>query len=333
MLFVHTASSKDIYDLVHNTIIDLLDGERTDLFNLFRDFERLLYESKSFYRDHYIHPFQVFLIGLLIVNAHYNELIQIIRKQFNLSEDEAKIVVDYTWLYSSLFHDIGYPLQKFKEWSKEFMKKFLGYDISINIDLTKSFITQQNSYTVLHYVDMLSDLYNKLTGQTTTEFRDLFLNEFLERQNHATTSALALMKIHENKLKSDDEKLVDKIIVLLSALSIALHDKELFLKLTHPIKFEELPFAFILIFSDTVQEWGRPFELRKFEDEDIKFEIKKITSDNVHLTLRFRNRELMQNKYRECRKIRDKIIDEQQRFAITLTDFQNSEILTVRFYL
>ena len=321
--------TRDIYDLIHDTVIDLLDRE-TDLFRLFRDFEKLLYESKSFYRDHYIHPFQVFLIGLLIVDALYDELIQIIRKQFDLSEDEAKRVIDYTWLYSSLFHDIGYPLQKFKEWSQEFMKKFLGYDLSINIDLTKSFITQQDSYTILHYVDMLSELYNKLTGQTTTEFRDLFLNEFLERQNHATTSALALMKIHENILKSDDEKhKVEKIIVKLSALSIALHDRKLFLKLTHPIKFEELPFAFILIFSDTAQEWGRPLELRKFEDDDITFEIKEINSNKIHIILKYKNRERMKDKYKECLDVENKIKDQLKRFIITLTDDRIEN--TIRF--
>ena len=112
-------------------------------FDKYSEFESVLYGSGKYYRDHVVHVFRVWLLGLdclLKQGANYLQKIQIGEgEEVNVFE---KISV---WSIIALTHDLGYPLEKSQEIiekTRDMMKFFVSNPI-LSMDL--SFTGVQNN--------------------------------------------------------------------------------------------------------------------------------------------------------------------------------------------
>jgi hypothetical protein len=96
---------------------------------------------------------------------------------------------------------------------------------------------------------------------------DLFINE----HDHGIISALAVMHI----LKKDYLKHhIPDYLVQEACVSIALHSQSVYEKFNR-LSFHEFPFGFLLVYCDTVQQWGRP-KLSNLQ-ESIRVQLKDIS--------------------------------------------------------
>lgn len=240
--------------------------------------------DKKAYRDHYIHQFQVFLSGLIIMDILYDD--------FSSKYKEPEIC----WLITSSFHDMAYPVQRYDEWSDEFFKNIFSVGEMGRLELRSKFIDNSFLTCVSRLVTRLCSVFlgEELTGNWYASKNNLIhclYQEITEPKNHCVLSSVSLLKMVEEQYSSEIhleglgfDDILDKIIVP-SALSIALHDKYLWRKLKDKekwqsqgeqcplplLKFEADPLTFLLIFCDSIQEWGRPYK----SDEELMEERKE----------------------------------------------------------
>ena len=128
----------------------------------------------------------------------------------------------------------------------------------------------------------------ELKGDWLTKKKELlrfFYEKITKAKNHCILSSMSLLKIlreeHKNKItigNMDFEHICQDIIIP-SALAIAIHAEEVWrqlrdkrkwqkLKAEVPLpvlRFEDDPLSFLLIFCDTIQEWGRPSQSQTAE--------------------------------------------------------------------
>ncbi len=97
-------------------------------FNEFTDFEGVLYGVDSGYRDHVIHVFRVWLLGIVILYAEPSLGININDIELpTLSIDKKEFTEEETfsmWAIIALCHDLGYPLEKAEQINDSVEKMF-----------------------------------------------------------------------------------------------------------------------------------------------------------------------------------------------------------------
>jgi len=235
------------------------------------------------YRDHYLHQFQVFLLGLSIIDCLYDQF----KKKYEYPE--------LSWLICSSFHDIAYPVQQFDEWSRIFFKEV--FNISTNpseLDLKSHFVNEGllyctayiiNSFYCCHLSQPLSD--NWLDEEH--EVVKYFFNAVTSEKNHGILSSISLLKMIQNEESKESLNLIFgdfkdclKNIYVPAALAIALHEDKIWKgliksneedvkpKSIKSLKFECDPLSFLMVFCDNVQDWGRPSKALEEENFDNK---------------------------------------------------------------
>jgi len=231
-----------------------------EVFKKYVEFEPILFKGLR-YRDHFIHQYLVFLTGLPIINEFKSGF------ENNLSQvtmtTRKMIDIDKTWLLSSTYHDIGYPTEQFENWLKIFFSEFLKVKINpTTIDMSR-ILSERNYlaslYALSEYAFVVYKKVNPMLRQL--DIFKMMMEKFLER-NHGIISALILLDNYDSDLNSDSESYKKEILlaqVLPSALAIAMHTPNTWNTNILPrISFEKDPITFLLIYCDTVQEWGRP---------------------------------------------------------------------------
>lgn len=231
------------------------------------------------YRDHYLHQFQVFLLGLHIIDKFHEKL----------NFDEVK---EKQWLVASSFHDVAYPVQRYDDWSKTFFDTVFDIREVGMADLKSGFIDKTLLASMGYMVDSLckTHLDRPLTGNWLDNEKELvkfFYDKITMVKHHCVLSAISLLK--KASTLGLETSLV-KDVFAPAALAISLHHKVVWkglkdLKGCLPlkcIKCDKDPIAFLLLFCDCVQEWGRPKEPDSNEEEE-KFLLDKIEqSDNKY---------------------------------------------------
>lgn len=288
-------------------------------------------EGERYYRDHYIHQFQVFLLGVYIMDKLYDDFIE-----HGRSEPEIK------WLITSSFHDIAYPVQLYDGWSSDFFKNIFKVKIKIaHLELKSNFVEQSflscMGYLIWelcrsHREDCFKD--NWLADKDKRELVLFFHKEITEKKSHSILSSMSLLKLVQDfnfdeknmvskKLSTDKGKFNDiddihkdiiETVFVPSALAIALHDKEVWQKLRKEsekdnhskilenLKFQKDPLSFLLVFCDNVQEWGRPSQSHgeKEEERGMRFELIALEGDKstgLDITIRTPDNEEGEQKF------------------------------------
>jgi len=240
------------YDYVLNSITELwkLLGINPELFYTNKDFEVVL-QRIQYYRDHYIHSFNVFLLGYIILN----ELDKVSGiSNFKLKHKQSTFNMEdiiSTWVLASTFHDAAYPIEKSENWLNELFEKYFGIKSDLKID--------EKEITPYLYLDFMKWMckYNKDTNTSALANFDNVdwkynsaLNTQLVKKDHGVFGALFLLHIIGIREQSLNNELVKKYLP--AAHAICTHN------MLTKIDFTTHPYAFLLVLCDELQDWGRP---------------------------------------------------------------------------
>lgn len=188
------------------------------------DYEQFLQKFFPQYREHFVHQFQVFLLGTIILD-HLLEDPSILFKSSEIGIEKDNLLKG--WLLTSSIHDFTYPLQKYDKWSEEFFRQ------QLDIDNPPRFLDLRGIYvekTFLSRVELLlSNLEKDFTDADPwekagffNEIRRFFYYEIAEKKNHGLMGSSYLLKKFEKKSNSELSK-----IVLPAAVASAIHDDDI----------------------------------------------------------------------------------------------------------
>jgi DNA-binding transcriptional regulator YiaG len=234
-------------------------GETFKLFQNFESFEKILFQSNPDYRGHYVHQFDVFLLGYYILNRILETDTEISKKFKPSAERNPNL----TWMLASTFHDIGYPIEKIDEWFSSFLNTFLrvktAYPIEIERILTPVFFDYLRYLSEEHYNQTKEPM--AVSGQCYLrdwKFHNILLDNLKLKKDHGIISSLLLIHslFTQEKIRNFNEWLFEtfepEIIPACHAISI--HN----LKIDYEkISLSQSPFAFLLVLCDTIQDWER----------------------------------------------------------------------------
>lgn len=236
-------------------------------FDEFCDFEKILYGSSEYYRDHLSHLFKIFLLGeyLLLQEGKigFDKLIVgdeklPISKKISIEEKEAM------WCLSALTHDLGYPLEKvynISESSRNMLKSFDMETISFNI-------SQKGENLNELIIKFISSALVKKTNSSKGFFVHIQpkflwkLTRAWEQFDHGVSSALLIFKKLVYFLESDYCFDTLKPMNSDDAKQFLIRNQILKAIAVHHCNYvyhlSLLDFSFFLRIIDEMQEWGRP---------------------------------------------------------------------------
>jgi hypothetical protein len=235
-------------------------------FDEFCEFEKNLYGSSEYYRDHLSHLFKVFLLGGYLLSdgqIGFDKLIVGDKKlptgkKISVEEKEAM------WCLSALTHDLGYPLEKIYKISESSRNMVRSFDME-----TISFNISQKGETFNEFI--IKFISSVLVA--TPENKDFFfvhvqpkflwkLTRAWEQFDHGVSTALLIFKklvyflesdycLDELKpMNSDDAKQFLIRNQILKA--VAVHH------CNYVYHLSLFDFSFFLRIIDEMQEWRRP---------------------------------------------------------------------------
>jgi len=131
------------------------------------DFEESLKLSPG-YREHFIHSYHVFLLGIYLIDS-----LDCLSSHKNAKNSYQK------WFLASMYHDIGYPIEKIEDISKNYLKKLLsengGDDIQCKISIDNGMMLLNdgfiNSFNELieKFVDNFFDFNDRIRSSLHKE--------------------------------------------------------------------------------------------------------------------------------------------------------------------
>ena len=265
-------------------------------FKDYSDFETTLYGSSKYYRDHVMHVFRVWLIGINLLLkddcSYLNKIV--VEAGYNVNPYE-KISM---WTLMALSHDLGYPLQKAMEViekTKTMMTSFISNPM-INMDLSFSGVQNSMNDFVLRFIsskmwEMDLDTrktveYSKeriaaqqqvLESMSEEEREDAIsrkryvarlqpkyyfkLQKSLEHSQHGILSSLIIYKHLLYFLESDYSLNEDYMFDYEDSRQYYIRREILRAIASHTChdiyQNDMLRFSFMLILCDDAQEWGR----------------------------------------------------------------------------
>ena len=274
-------------------------------FDKYVKFEKTLYGSSRYYRDHVVHVFRVWILGITQLFANDNALL----KEISIDEDcEVNPIEKISiWTLIALTHDLGYPLEKsleVVERTKDMMKSFV---VNPTISMDLSFNGVQNSMNdfVLRF---MSSKMKKKDGDSrdgydyVARLQPKYYFKFqksLEHNKHGILSALVIYKMLRYFLESDYSTNEDYFFnkedvrqfyirrdVLRAISSHTCHDI---------YQLTAKNFSFLLILCDDAQEWGRKSISELYINKTIEYEYDGLNIDlsqgiiNVSFGEKFKN--------------------------------------------
>lgn len=236
----------------------------------YTEFERILYGSNRYYRDHVIHVFRTWISGieLLVKNdGKYLANIAIQEKHFTIDLTNAEKLS--IWTLVALTHDLGYPLEKAKSIIDTTSSMLSTFITNPDISMDFSFHGVQNYMN--DFIVRLMSSKMKPAGdneegkpQYVARLQPKYYFKFqksLERNHHGILSTLIIYKLLTYFLESDyninedyhfNEEECRQFYIrreILRAISSHTCNDVYQLYMTS--------FSFLLRICDDTQEWGR----------------------------------------------------------------------------
>lgn len=331
--FLHELSAKyririeDDYDIALELITRLWKYLRLEYPEFQKAFEPVLLLNPR-YRDHFLHQLHVFLLGCCIIDEMYHdEPIQAFnKKNSNRIED--------IWLLASTYHDYNYNIQNYNEWIAAFFKK------SLFLDSNPSALNLDQCYVKEDYMFKTKDLCDsfglKKVDRTVLLF---FYDKIINKKNHGMLGALSLLKLFDQK--SFAKAKIKKKGLIQAARAIALHDEDIWKRfsgidegiapggrgsdevdrsfckknvLKH-LHFRDDPVSFLLIFCDTIQEWGRVG--RDYEKTGARLDDLGVSNGSVWVNISVNDEDSFDEKKSEIDRVKRFLVDD--RFKIKLS--------------
>lgn len=266
--------------------------ELSEYFDKYIKFESMLYGGGKYYRDHVIHVFRVWLLGLeCLLDEEGNYLKRIIIQQEIHVNSLEKISI---WSMIALTHDLGYPLEKAQgiiDQTKDMMRSFIS-NPSISMDLSFNGIqNNMNDFVVRFMSSKMNEVNTKCPKAESEDEKKKYVarlqpkyyfkfQKSLEGYHHGILSAIIIYKLLRYFLESDfninedyqfDEEEARQFYIRREILrTISAHT-------CHDIyHLNMLSFAFLLIVVDDAQEWGRKRISELYVNKDSIYEFDSI---------------------------------------------------------
>lgn len=267
-------------ELVHSTINELLAfhpafKESIKYFMKLEHFEKLLKLSDPNFSDHVFHSFRVFLSGCPVINEFYDHFLASHKRCCIGPVD--KLCVEYSWLLTAIFHDIGKP--KEKKVAKKYVDEGFGQDefldISFDIKVDDRMWASNQYITAKRILGSLGAYvaqgYNSdnwdgggLDDEESDKILDEWINIYDNLESHAVISAFDFFADIAEKCRAASWR-KNKTFVLShaapAALAIMLHDWKKWDELRKlnllPVDGRVLPMAALLIYIDTWDNYKR----------------------------------------------------------------------------
>jgi hypothetical protein len=227
-------------------------------------------------RDHFLHAFQTFLMGVVILDKY----VGLRNSPFVLCSRYPRM--DLPWLIASIFHDYGFDLVNLESCLPTTIAEF-RYVSRMNLRSSPVL----NSFYDFQKNDGDLDSWNPDSYQVRShDLEHILFNAAIEkslqatgerlRAIHSVVSAHEIVRLEE-KVSSSRPNLKPEFIS--SALSASMHDKilwtELFSHSIFPMDARRFPLFYLLVLCDTLAEAGRPKATRVTQQDAV------LTSFNV----------------------------------------------------
>jgi len=255
-------------DLIRRTLRSLLNqdlrfvADFTPL-DLMKFLEFKFYESV---RDHYFHTFNNFLLGCIVIDKCHDSFTHF-RQSCHLQQDAFSI--EYVWLLTVLFHDVGYPIQKMRETSKMIFGVDSITDEQVGAERARAWETPEyrmargQLISVFDYLtqdDLESswsaDPYPLKAGHPL----DVAFAKSFRTLGHAVASSMRMLAEFYRSIPGSITQHRQFLLrhVFLAGVSIPFHDwpvrKFLREEGINRIRTSRFPFASLLMFIDSIQE-------------------------------------------------------------------------------
>lgn len=194
-------------------------------------------------REHFVHSFQTFLLGSVIIDRFYASFNKMYSSCFSC---EASL--ESAWFFTSVFHDVTFPFQHIRSWSG------LGDLLQIDPRGISRFVPAfLNSFLERIRTQKVGRDWNPTMDSSRGLQSAVFPRH---RMNHAVTSAIYLFEIG-NRLESG----IKLTGIYPAALAILVHDQTLWMDLIRnaifPMNMSRFPLVALLLYCDNIQEWAR----------------------------------------------------------------------------
>ena len=242
-----------------------------DPINFMSVIEKIATNPEVRIRDHYFHAFNTMMLGFMIIDKFYDKFDALAKK------DGSDIVLEFIWMLTSLYHDIGYPvlLQQslfretyglYGEQSLQVSDKCLQQDRQNLWDYSKDY-----SFAITVLDSLFSHITNHVPEKWVfdgfphqnqqTAFKDIMRTSFVEEGAHGVVGALKLALL-TSQLVSSIERNPDREFlyrhIMLASMSILFHDskvRDCFRNNSiQNIKAEDFPFPVLLTYVDILQD-------------------------------------------------------------------------------
>ena len=270
-----------------------------EYFEKYASFEELLYGGSKYYRDHLVHSFRVWLLGVeQLIKDKCKYLKEIKVTEGNNERALEKISI---WTIIALTHDLGYPLEKAIEIvdkTKDMMKSFV-VDPVVSMDL--SFTGVQNSMNdyVLRFISSKMLKSSEISGASVKDegetedkaikkeyvarLQPKYYFKFqksLEQKDHGIISALIIYKLLIYFLESDYSVNEDYYFGEEDRRQFYIRREILRAIASHTCRdiYQQnaFNFSFLLILCDDAQEWGRKYLSELYVNKGEEYEYRGI---------------------------------------------------------
>lgn len=263
-----------------------IDG-LNNYFDSFTEFESLLYGGSNYYRDHVIHAFRTWLLGLQVLLDNNGKYL----KAINVGEDIKVNTLEKLsiWGIISLTHDLGYPLEKAQNIIDK-TKNMMGFFISnpaISMNLSFSGVQNDMNHFILNLISSKmikkvkkcyyhdkesSSITHENEEATEQRFEKEFvarrqpkyyfkLSKSLDESKHGILSSIIIYKLLQYFLESDFSEDEDYFFDHEGARQFYIRREILRAIASHTCHdiyhLDMLSFSYLLIIVDDAQDWGR----------------------------------------------------------------------------
>jgi len=307
------------YEHISNIISTLWINSRKDpsIFENSKNFEPVMQNIPG-YRDHFIHSFYVFLLGYYIINRLW-EILNTNTIQY-LGSNEPNL----TWMLSSTFHDVAYPIERIESWLGVLLGSFIGIN-------PRNYFNFENVIPQIYY-DFMKMICRYHKSPTTGfsgkddissidwSFYNTVNSKLLEKDHGVLGGLILAHQLAARDRFIEDGQAWDFFNKHLPAChSICLHHLDI------KIDFAKHPFAFLLVLCDEIQDWGRPAKQANRDHlflRDIEIVMSEIPE--IHLVVA-----ISENRKKELAGVLLRRLKTSGKIKVEIKDFKGKEVLVI----